>query len=381
MLNFKYYNPTRLVFGKDTISELDKLVPKKARVLITYGSGSVKRNGCLDKVKDSLKDRVVFEFDGIEPNPEYETLMKAVSVIRANDIDFILAVGGGSVIDGSKFINLALAYNNDSDAYTILFKPLEAYKIKGKFLPLATVLTLPATGSESNKSFVISNKGLKTGLNHEKNYPTFSILDPELTYSLPKTQLANGLADSFIHVTEQYLTSVMDAKFQDRTAEGILMSLIEISGDVLSMKKDYNTRANFMFLANQALSGLIGSGVESDWVTHKLGHVVTAITNLDHGKTLSVILPNLWTIQFDKRKDKLEQYGKRVFNLTGDNIAKRAIEETRAFFNSIGMKDSLSGYGITKEELESIIQSAIHTHKVTNFISSEEIEKVYRISF
>lgn len=349
MQNFQFYNPTRIIFGQDTIKQLPEYLPNKARVLILYGGRSVINNGALDEVKAVLTPNFYYaEFQGIEPNPHFETLMKAVEFVKKNKIDFLLAVGGGSVIDGTKFIAQAALYRDDP--WKILMKTGAAVT---EALPFGTVLTLPATGSEMNCRGVITRAETqeKLSFKNELIYPRFSILDPTKTYSLPLRQLENGLVDSFVHTIEQYLTYPIDAKVPDYFAEGILKTLIEIAPDVINKKDDYPSRANFMWAATIALNGILATGVPEDWTTHRIGHELTALYGLDHARTLALILPVLWTLKKDEKRAKLLQYAQRVWNITSgsdDEKVDLAIHKTVEFFQSLGMKMQLSDYGIEK---------------------------------
>lgn len=356
MLNFNYYNPTHIVFGKDRLNELDQLVAQEAKVLITYGGGSVKRFGTLDKVKAVLGDREVIEFGGIEPNPQFTTLMKAVEIVKAEKIDFILAVGGGSVIDGTKFITQAASW--DGDAEELLNFGFDGTPV-ANLTPFGTVLTLPATGSEMNMGAVISHKGGKFVVMNSGAFPKFSVLDPELTFTLPETQVANGIVDTFIHTVEQYVTFPAEGRFQDRVAEGILQTLVEVGEQTLKNPEDYDARANLVWCATNALNGLIGAGVPQDWTTHMIGHEITAMFGIDHGKTLAVIQPAVWKVRKEQKHAKLLQYAERVWNVTeGDEDARIdvAIEKTVSFFESLGIKTKLSDYGIGADKIDLLIE-------------------------
>ncbi|WP_392560475.1 iron-containing alcohol dehydrogenase [Orbus mooreae] len=370
MQNFQFYNPTRIIFGQDTIKELPKYLPKKARVLVLYGGKSVINNGTLEEVKAVLSTDFYYqEFQGIEPNPHFETLMRAVEVVKKNKIDFLLAVGGGSVIDGTKFIAQAALYRDDP--WKILTQTGPAVTAA---LPLGTVLTLPATGSEMNCRGVITRAETqeKLSFRNELIFPQFSVLDPTKTYSLPQRQLENGLVDSFVHTIEQYLTYPTDAKIPDYFAEGVLKTLIEIAPDVINKKDDYSSRANFMWAATIALNGILATGVPEDWTTHRIGHELTALYGLDHARTLALILPVLWTLKKDEKIAKLLQYAERVWNITtgsDDEKVNLAITKTEQFFQSLGMKMKLSDYGIKKdldlliERLELHGQTALGEHQ------------------
>lgn len=345
MLNFELYNPTNYIFGKNQIEKLSKLVPAKAKILLAYGGGSIFKNGIYDQVSSALKGFEVVEFGGIEPNPRFETLMKAVEIVKAEKIDFILAVGGGSVIDGVKFISGATHFQGnpiDILKNRILFTDLTIV------IPFGTVLTLPATGSEMNSGAVVTIEATqeKLTMGGSALFPKFSICDPAVVSSLPKRQIENGVIDAFTHVMEQYLTYPHDALLQDRLAESILQTLVEIGPSVVDHPTDYKLASNYMWCATMALNGLIQKGVPSDWATHMIGHELTALYEIDHARTLAIIGPNLYKVMFETKKEKLAQYGKRIFNLTGsqDEIAKEAINKTIEFFHTMGMKTKLSEY-------------------------------------
>ena len=348
MLNFELYNPTNLVFGKGQIEKLATLVPQGAKILITYGGGSIFKNGIHAQVIANLKGFEIVEFGGIEANPHFETLMKAVAIVKEQNIDFILAVGGGSVIDGTKFISAAAKF--DGNPIDILQKRL-IIKDLSAVIPFGTILTLPATGSEMNSGSVVTIESTKEKLAFGGSalFPKFSICDPRVIESLPKRQLQNGIVDAYTHVLEQYLTYIHEGFLQDRIAEGILQTLIEIGPKVVETPKDYALASNFMWSCTMALNGLIQKGVPQDWATHMIGHELTALYGIDHARTLAVVGPNLYRVMFETKKGKLAQYGKRIFNLTGteDEIAKQAIDKTVEFFHAMGMDTKLSDY--TKE--------------------------------
>jgi len=304
MYNFDFYNPTRILFGKDRLDGIDKLVPSEAKVLITFGGGSAKKYGLIDKVKANLSGRKVFEFGGIEPNPRYETLMKAVEVVRSENIDFILAVGGGSVIDGTKFICLASHYTGDAhDLLKFGFTLITSDVVK-EVVPFGTVLTLPATGSEMNKGAAISYEDGKFTVMSEMVFPKFSILDPTNTFTLPKIQVANGVVDAFSHVAEQYITYSVDARVQDRIAEGLLRTLIEIGTTTVDEPENYDARANLVWSATMALNGIIGAGVPQDWAAHMIGMELTALFGIDHGQTLAILYPAMLEIRKEQKRAK-----------------------------------------------------------------------------
>jgi len=343
MLNFELYNPTQLVFGKGQIEKLTALVPKNAKILLAYGGGSIFKNGIYEQVKAALSDFEVVEFGGIEANPHFETLMKAVAIIREQKIDFILAVGGGSVIDGVKFMSAATPF--EGNPIDILQKRI-IFKDVSKVVPFGTVLTLPATGSEMNSGSVVTIEATQEKLDFGGSalFPKFSICDPTVIASLPKRQLQNGVVDAYTHVLEQYLTYPHNGYLQDRIAESILQTLIQVGPEVVENSTDYALASNFMWSCTMALNGLIQKGVPSDWATHMIGHELTALYGIDHARSLAIIGPNLYRVMFETKKGKLAQYGKRIFNLTGteDEIANEAINKTVAFFHTMGMQTKLS---------------------------------------
>lgn len=343
MQNFELYNPTNLVFGKGQIEKLGTLVPKNAKILLAYGGGSLFKNGVYDQVKLALKGFEIVEFGGIEPNPHFETLMKAIQIVKEENIDFILAVGGGSVIDGVKFISGATYF--EGDPMEILKKRI-LIKEGAKVIPFGTVLTLPATGSEMNSGSVVTNNATqeKLAFGGSALFPKFSICDPTVIISLPQRQIQNGIIDAFTHVMEQYLTYPHEGYLQDRISEGILQTLIEIGPKVVQNPSDYALASNYMWCCTMALNGLIQKGVPSDWATHMIGHELTALYHIDHARTLAIIAPNLYKVMFETKKQKLAQYGKRIFGLTGsdDEIAAKAIDKTTDFFHTMGMKTKLS---------------------------------------
>lgn len=358
MNNFDFYNPTHIVFGRDRLNELTALVPQNANVLVLYGGGSVKKFGTLEKVKKVLSGHKIFEFGGIEPNPRFETLMKAVELVKKENIDFLLAVGGGSVMDGTKFIALASKYRGNKPE-ELLFQGRNKPTPVPEALPFGTVVTLPATGSEMNSGGVISYSNGKYVVSSPLTFPKFSFLDPTLTFTLPSTQVANGVVDAFVHVIEQYVTFSVEGRFQDRTAEGILQTLIEVGRKTIDEPTDYDLRANLVWNATMALNGLIGSGVPQDWTTHMIGHELTALFGIDHAKSLAIVLPSLLNIRKDKKREKLLQYAERVWKIKEKDDDKKidlAITKTRAFFESLGIKTRLSDYNITASDIEKVIK-------------------------
>jgi NADP-dependent alcohol dehydrogenase len=342
--NFDYYNPTKVVFGSDIYKRIPELIKEHydgAKILITYGGGSIKSNGVYQEVVESLRDFELFEFSGIEPNPEFTTLMKAVDLVRKEEIGFVLAVGGGSVIDGTKFIVSAAQYQGDP--WDVLLRK-EGFVFTGA-IPFGTVLTLPATGSEMNSGAVISRSELKEKrtMGGPFAFPKFSLLDPKVVATLPERQIANGITDAYMHTLEQYLTFPSGNLLQERIAEGILSTLIEISQDVLKNPADEKAAGNLMWCATMALNGTLRAGVAYDWSTHMIGHELTALFGIDHARTLAIVAPNLFTVKLENKRAKLNQYGERVFGLSG-NCAEEAIARTKSFFESLGIPTRISEY-------------------------------------
>jgi len=362
MFNFSYQNPTRIVFGEGQISQLATLVPKGSKVLLTYGGGSIKHNGVYQQVMQALDGFEVVEFSGIEPNPSFETLLKAVDIVKTQGINYLLPVGGGSVVDGTKFIAAAALFQGDP--WDILAKraPISAA------LPLGCVLTLPATGTESNGNSVVTRYSTQEKLSFASPlvYPQFAVLDPTVTYSLPPKQVANGVVDAFVHVMEQYMTYPVNAAVQDRFAEGLLLTLIEQGPLALKDPHNYDVRANVMWAATMALNGLIGQGVPQDWATHMIGHELTALYGLDHAQTLAVVLPALLQQQRSQKREKLIQYGKRVFNLQHtdyDRLIDETIAHTRAFFEQMGVPTRMADYGIKADAVDALV-AKLEQHKM-----------------
>jgi NADP-dependent alcohol dehydrogenase len=353
MENFEFFNPVKIIFGKGQIAKLGGVVPAGARLLVTYGTGSIKRNGVYDQVISNLQGHTVSEFSGIEPNPAYETLMKAVEVVKRESIDFLLAVGGGSVLDGTKFIAVAARF--EGEPWDIVAKNATV----NDAVPLGVVLTLPATGSEMNCFAVISRAGTleKFPFATALVYPKFSIIDPQVTFTLPARQVGNGIVDAFAHVLEQYVTYPANAPLQDRLAESILLTLIEEGPKTFANPTDYNSRANLCWCASMALNGLIGLGVPQDWTTHIVGHELTALRGLDHAQSLAVVFPGTLAERKQAKHAKLLQYADRVWGLrTGaeDERIDQAIRNTRTFFESVGVKTHLKDYGVAPDVVESV---------------------------
>ncbi|WP_108822236.1 iron-containing alcohol dehydrogenase [Dysgonomonas sp. Marseille-P4361] len=354
MENFSFVNPVKIIFGKDTIKKISTEIPSGSKVLITYGGGSIKANGVYQQVSEALSGFDTFEFSGIEPNPHYETCMKAVELIKQKGINFILAVGGGSVIDATKFI-AAAACSTQGDPWEILSK---GRKITNA-LPFGTVLTLPATGSEMNAGAVITRVETqeKLSFSSSRTYPKFSVLDPTTTYSLPIKQIGNGVVDAFVHVIEQYLTYYDgDSLLQDMMAEAILKTLVIEGPKALTEPTNYDVRANLMWASTWALNGWIAQGVPEDWATHMIGHELTAFYGLDHGQTLAIILPGLINELKEQKAKKITRLGKEVFGIEEDHAIEQTIKAVESFFEQMGVKTHLSDYNLDEEAINKIVE-------------------------
>ncbi len=357
MNHFNFYNPVKILFGKGKVASITPEIPKDAKILITYGGGSIEKNGILEQVTEALQGFDYEFFGGIEPNPHYETLMKAVELIRAKGFNFILAVGGGSVIDGTKFIAAAVHYQKENPWNIV--KNREEF---GEAIPFGTILTLPATGSEMNSGAVITkaDEKEKFSFRSPKVFPKFSVLDPSFAASLPPKQAANGVVDAFVHVIEQYLTYDTGNALQTYFSESILKTLIDYGYDYYENPANYEAAANIEWAASWALNGLIGAGVPQDWSTHMIGHELTALHGIDHARTLAIVLPGIMSVLKDEKKEMLLRFAKNIWNITADNDDEQIIDEgitkTEHFFNQLGIKTRLSDYGVGIETIDIIVQ-------------------------
>ena len=386
MLNFEFKNPTKILFGKGQIEKIASEIPADAKILMLYGGGSIKKNGIYERVKSALKDFKVLEFGGIPANPEYEILLDALKIIKSEKITLLLAVGGGSVIDGTKFLASAACYKGEIP-WDILKNAIRTETA----MPFGTVLTLPATGSEMNSGSVITRKETmeKLGMGGPGLFPQFSILDPEVVKSIPQRQLANGITDAFTHVLEQYMTYPTGASLQDRFAEGIMQTLVEVAPIITNDPSNYDAAGNFMWCCTMALNGLIQKGVPTDWAVHAMGHELTAQFGIDHARTLAVIAPSHYRYNFESKREKLAQYGKRVWGITEgdtDAVAKAAIYKTEEFFKSLAIDIKLSDYTTDYEGTAQNIAkrftergwTALGEHKR---LSPDDVEKIIKMSY
>lgn len=369
-MQFSYLNPTQIHFGQGQISTIGNTIPTSDKVLVIYGGGSIKNNGVYQQVAQALKNHTWVEFSGVEPNPTKETMDKAVAIAKEQDIDFILAVGGGSVIDGSKYVAAASHY--DGDGWDIL---VGKHKVSSA-IALGTILTLPATGSESNMGAVLTKAETQDKLAFMTPHiqPKFAVLDPDVMKTLPEKQLINGLVDAWVHVCEQYLTTTHGAMVQDGFAEALLKNLLVLGGQFEQRDND-QWRANLMWTANQALNGLIGSGVPHDWATHMIGHEFTALWNVDHARSLAIVQPALLRNQFEVKKAKLEQMGRNVFGLTpSENLANQTIEAIESFYHSLGVATTFSDYQGSKEQAVDAVIEQLTQHGMVTLGENQAID-------
>ncbi|WP_182018563.1 iron-containing alcohol dehydrogenase [Vibrio diabolicus] len=360
-MNFSYVNPTKIFFGQKQIAAIKEAIPSDQKVLVVYGGGSIKKSGVYDQVSEALEGHEWLEFSGVEPNPTKETLDKAVAMVKEHGVDFILAVGGGSVIDGSKYVAAASKY--DGDGWDIMIGKHQVTEAT----PLAAILTLPATGSESNMGAVITKKETQDKLPFMSPavQPKFAVLDPDVMKTLPERQLINGIVDAWVHVCEQYLTLPTGAMVQDGYAETLLKTLKTL-GEQFAERDDDMWRANLMWSANQALNGLIGSGVPQDWATHMIGHELTALWGVDHARSLAIVQPSLLRNQMQFKRPKLEQMGRNVFGLeAGDDLAERTIEAIEAFYHQLDVATKLENYGESREQAIDAIIEQLNKHGMT----------------
>ncbi|MCL2912916.1 iron-containing alcohol dehydrogenase [Shewanella corallii] len=379
-MQFHYHNPTHILFGQGQIANINRIITPEQKVLVLYGGGSIKRNGVYDQVVAALQGYQCLEFGGVEPNPTKETLDKAVALVKAENIDFILAVGGGSVIDGAKYIAAAACYDGDGwDIVTGQHKIFAA-------IPLGAILTLPATGSESNSGSVITKAETQDKLSFMSPYvqPVFAVMDPDTMKTLPEWQLKNGIVDAWVHICEQYLTWPQGTMVQDGYAESLLKNLLVLGNDFA----DHDTnewRSNLMYTANQALNGLIGSGVAHDWATHAIGHELTALYGVNHARSLAIIQPSLLRNQVDFKRAKLAQMGRNVFGLeASDNLAEQTIDAIEAFYNSLGVASILTSedrQGQAKDDAVTALMTQLEKHGLNAMgenqaITPEESRKI-----
>ncbi len=350
---FEYENTTNIVFGEGQIAKLAALIDKKEKILITIGGGSVKKNGVLAQVEKALAGYDYDIFEGIESNPQFLTLMDAANLIKENGHSFILAVGGGSVVDGSKFIAAAARYNKDNEEN---WQIIETFgQLITDAVPMGCILTLPATGSETNVAAVISYKeeGKKAPFFSPLVRPKFAILDPLTTLSLPKSQTVNGIADTYVHILEQYLVDREYSPVLDRAAEALLTVLVEEAPKLLQNPDDVKLRAEIMYCATLALNGQLSLGVNTDWSTHALGHELTAAYGIDHGASLSMILPTSLSLRKEEKAKKLATYAQRVHGIK-NATAEDGINAINEFFKQIGSPTKIP-HELTNTDAEKLV--------------------------
>jgi NADP-dependent alcohol dehydrogenase len=367
MRKFRLYNPTDIRFGEGQIEALNELLPADARVLLLYGGGSIKANGVYQAVLAGLDGRFVCEFEGVEPNPVYETLQKAAGVVKDKALDYIIGVGGGSVIDAAKFLAY-LATSNADDPWD----DLVSGRFPERMIPVGAILTLPATGSESNAVSVITNRTrrLKIPFASESARPAFAILDPTAMRSLDRRQLENGVVDAMTHVLEQYMTYQQNAPIQYGYAETLMRVLVEWGPKLVDEPSD-EARENVMFAANQALNGFLGAGLPQDWSTHMIGHAITAIYDIDHARTLSTIMPSVMRLRIGPKRAMLARLARNVFlsaEISDEKAADFAISRLEQFFARMGCPVKLREYGVAvdadeiADHLERASQTALGEH-------------------
>ncbi|MBD1433714.1 iron-containing alcohol dehydrogenase [Sphingobacterium sp. DN00404] len=387
MINFEYKNPTKILFGKGKIPKVALEIPQDATVLMVYGSGSIKKNGIYEQVKEALRNHTVYEFGGVPANPEYDILLQALALIKEKKVSYLLAVGGGSVIDGVKFLSAAVTY--EGDPWDIL--QLRIRTEEGQGMPFGTILTLPATGSEMNSGYVISRKetNQKLGAGGPGLFPQFSILDPEVVRSIPKKQIANGIVDAYIHVLEQYMTVPSAADLQERFAESILISLQKTAPQLMTAKFDYPAAANFMWCCTMALNGLLQKGVITDWAIHAMGHELTAYYGIDHARTLAIIAPSHYRYNFETKNEKLAQYAERVWGITEGTVEEKAaagIAQMEYFFHSLDIATKLSDYVTDYQETATRIRETFISRNLTGIgeyqsLTPDDVYEIVNMSY
>ncbi|MDW1854916.1 MULTISPECIES: iron-containing alcohol dehydrogenase [unclassified Vibrio] len=371
-MNFSYLNSTKIFFGQGQISSITETIDKSKKVLVIYGGGSIKKNGVYQQVEKALVDHNWLEFSGVEANPTKETMDKAVATIKEEKVDFILAVGGGSVIDGSKYAAAAAHYDGDGwDILTGDYKPEVA-------TPIGVILTIPATGSESNVNAVVTKQETQQKLPFaaECVQPQFAVMDPDVMKTLPEKQLVNGIVDAWVHVCEQYITKSAGALVQDGYSEALLRALKTLGDDYAQRDNDL-WRANLMWTANQALNGLISVGVEQDWATHMIGHELTALWHVDHARSLAIVQPSLLRNQIEFKRAKLEQMGRNVFALkAGDDLAERTIDAIEAFYNSLNVSTKLTEHDGDKAAAIDAVIKKLEVHGLTALTENQSVTPV-----
>jgi len=386
MENFTFWNPTKLIFGKGQLEQLKNEIPQYGKkVLLVYGGGSVKRSGLYDKVLSVLKEieTDVFELPGVEPNPRLTTAQKGIEICKQEGIDFILAVGGGSVIDCTKLIAAGTKY--DGAAWDLVTKKAFATEA----LPFGTVLTLAATGSEMNSGSVITNweTNEKYGWGSAVTFPKFSILDPVNTFTVPKNQTIYGIVDMMTHVLEHYFHLEENTEFQDRMCESLLITVMETAPKLLADLENYDYRATILYGGTMALNGILNMGYRGDWATHNLEHAVSAVYDIPHGGGLAILFPNWMKHNLTVKPERFLQLAVRVFGVdpsgkTAEQAGLEGIEKLREFWNSIGAPQRLAHYEIDDSKLELMADKAMVYGDFGNFkkLNREDTLAIYRAS-
>lgn len=386
MQNFVFRNPTKLIFGKGQLEQLKTEIPQFGKkVLLVYGGGSIKRNGIYDNVISILKDinAEVFELTGVEPNPRVSTVKKGIQICKENGVEFILAVGGGSVIDCTKAIAAGSKY--DGDVWDIVTKKTFA----NEALPFGTVLTLAATGSEMNAGSVITNweTNEKYGWGSPVTFPQFSILDPVHTTSVPKDQTIYGMVDIMSHVLEQYFHHGTNTELQDRYCEAVLKTVIETAPKLLSDLENYEHRETILYCGTMALNGILAMGVKGDWATHNIEHAVSAVHDIPHGGGLAILFPNWMKHVVEENVSRFKQFAIRVFNVETDGktdreIALEGIQALRQFWTSIEAPVTLSDYAIGENEIDLMVDKAMAYGEFGNFkkLNKDDVLSIYKAS-
>lgn len=388
MKNFVYNIPTKIFFGKGQIEKIGEEILKYGKkVLLVYGKGSVKANGIYDKVVEILNKNGIefFEVAGVDPNPRTETVYYGADICKKNNIDLILAMGGGSTIDCAKAIGLQSKY--EGDFWTDFYIGGKKELIK-EVTPVASILTLAATGSEMNGSTVISNTAvnMKVGFNHPKLKPVFSVEDPEYTYSVSRYQTCAGAVDIMSHLFEQYFSAEKDGFMQNRLIEGLLKTIIHYAPIALENPRDYEARANIMWTSSMALNELVTYGKEStDWATHQIEHQLSAVYDITHGIGLGILTP-AWMkyVLSDENIHRFVDYGKNIWNLSGTDreIAEKSIEKTREFFTSLGCPASLSEINIDDSHFEEMAANAVFRGNLGSMkkLTKEDVVEIYKLA-
>ncbi|MEH7273449.1 iron-containing alcohol dehydrogenase [Neobacillus vireti] len=386
MQNFTFWNPTKLIFGKDQLDQLKNEIPRYGKkVLVVYGGGSIKRSGLYDKVIHLLNEigAKVYELPGVEPNPRITTARKGVEICKNEGIDLLLAVGGGSVIDCTKLIAAGAKY--DGDAWDLVIKKAGVKDA----LPFGTVLTLAATGSEMNSGSVITNweTNEKYGWGSPFTFPKFSILDPVHTFSVPRDQTIYGIVDMMSHVLEHYFHLDENTLFQDRMCESLLITVMETAPKLLENLESYEHRATILYSGTMALNGILNMGYRGDWATHNLEHAVSAVYDIPHGGGLAILFPHWMKHNLKVKPERFKQLAVRVFGVdpegkSAEEAGLEGIAKLREYWNRIGAPSRLADYDIDDSKIELMADKAMIYGEFGNFtkLNREDVLAIYRES-